>query len=114
MARKRIYYKWEVPTSVVKIVNSICADYERRERLIKYSATTGAVLTKAVELNAVVDKALEEIEPGIRRDIIKDISLGRGYNKSNCCVIMQNETYYRRRRKLVHDIAVALSLIDNK
>jgi hypothetical protein len=111
MARKRIYYKWEIPTSVVKIVNSICADYERRERLIKSSAITDAVLAKAVELNAIVDKELEHIEPGIRREIIRDISEGRGYYKSGCCVIMDKNAYYRRRRKLVHDIAVTMSLI---
>ena len=111
MARQRIYFKWEIPTTVVKIVNSICADYERREKLIKYSTVTGAVLERMVELNAIVDKALEDIEPGIRREIISDISEGRGYYKSGCCVIMDKNAYYRRRRKLVHDIAVTMSLI---
>lgn len=113
MARTRIYYKWDIPGSVVIIVNAVLADYARREKIIRDANASEAVLKKAVELNAIVDKALEDIEPGIRREIIRDISLGRGYNKSNCCVLMQNETYYRRRRKLVHDIAVSLSLINS-
>lgn len=111
MSRQKMYFRWEIPSTVVKIVNSICADYERREKIIKYSVETGAVLEKSIELNAIVDKALEDIEPGIRREIITDISEGRGYNKSGCSVIMGKNAYYRRRRKLVHDIAVTMSLI---
>jgi hypothetical protein len=64
-----------------------------------------------VELNAIVDKALEDIEPAIRKEVIRDISEGRGYYKSACCVVMDKNSYYRRRRKLVHDIAVKMSLI---
>ena len=111
MARRRMYFKWEIPTTVVNIVYSICADYDRRERIIKYSSVTGAVLDRMVELNAIVDNALEDIEPGMRREIIKDIAEGRGYNKSNCCVMMDKNSYYRRKRKLVHDIAATMSLI---
>ena len=111
MARQRIYFKWEIPSTVVKIVNSICADYDRREKIIKYSTVTGAVLEKSIELNAIVDKALEDIEPGIRKEIISDIAEGRGYYRSGCFVIMEKNAYYRRRRKLVHDIAVTMSLI---
>ena len=111
MARQRLYFKWEIPSTVVKIVNSICADYDRREKIIKYSTVTGAVLEKSIELNAIVDKALEDIEPGIRKEIISDIAEGRGYYRSGCSVIMEKNAYYRRRRKLVHDIAVTMSLI---
>lgn len=111
MARQRIYWKWNIPSTVVSIVNSICADYGRREKAIRCSSANTEVIIRMIELNAIVDKALEDIEPGIRKEIMRDISEGRGYYKSGCCVIMEKNTYYRRRRKLVHDIAVAMSLI---
>lgn len=111
MARHQVYFKWEIPSSVVKIVNSICADYDRREKLISCSKVTGDVLEHLIKLNAVVDDALADIEPGIRREVLNDITEGRGYYKSGCCVIMDKNSYYRRRRKLVHDIAVAINLI---
>ena len=111
MSKHRTYFKWEIPSTVVKIVNSICADYDRRELIIQHSSACGDVLEKMIELNTIVNNALESVEPGIRKDIIKDISEGRGYFKSNCCIIMEKNTYYRRRRKLVHDIAVLMNLI---
>lgn len=111
MARKRMFFKHEIDSRVVQIVNAIIADYDRRENLIKYSTVTGPVLDRLVELNAIVDRALEDIEPGMRRDIVQDITFGRGFYKSNCCVMMEKNTYYRRRRKLVHDIAVEMHLI---
>lgn len=111
MSRKRIYYNWEIPRSVVNIVQSICADYERRQKMIECSTTTEVSLDRIVELNNVVDCALEEIEPGIRKEIMRDITERRGYYRSGCCVIMDKNSYYRRRRKLVHDIAVTLQLI---
>ena len=111
MARPKMYFKWEIPTSVVDIVKMVCADYDRRERMIKYSTITGAVLAKYVELNAIIDKALEDIEIGIRRDMLEDIQQGRGYEFSAASPFLAKNTYYQRKRKLIHDIARGLSLI---
>lgn len=109
--KKKVYYSWEIPTSVVRMVAAICADYERRDKVIRYSSTTGAVLDRNVELNAAVDSALDEVEVGVRNDILHDISEGIGYNRSAVACMMSKDAYYRRRRKLVHDIAVNLALL---
>lgn len=111
MARKRIYYRWDIPSSVVIIVNAVLADYARREKIIRDANASEAVLNKAVELNALVDAALEDIEPVLRKDIVSDITDGRGYNRSSCSMILHKDSYYNRRRKLIHDIAVAMRLI---
>lgn len=111
MAREKMYFSWEIPTSVVCMVNAICADYERRERAIKYSNITGAVLARYIELNSVIDNALQEVEVGIRADLLRDIADGRGYNRSPTQCVVSKNTYYRRRRKLIHDIAKELSLL---
>ena len=111
MARYRTYFKWEIPSGVVAIVKAVCADYERRERAIRYSNITGEVLSRYVELNAVIDNALEEVEIGIRRDLLEDIREGRGYDFSATSPFLAKNTYYQRKRKLIHDIAEGLFLI---
>ena len=111
MAREKMYFSWEIPASVVHVVNAICADYERRERAIKYSNITGTVLARYIELNSVIDGALQEVEGGIREGLLRDISEGRGYTRSSIQHIVSKNTYYRRRRKLIHDIARNLSLL---
>ena len=111
MAREKMYFSWEIPTSVVGMVNALCADYERRARAVRSSSVTGAVLETYVQLNAVIDEALEEVEVGIRKDLLRDISEGRGYARSGAQLQVSKNTYYRRRRKLIHDIAKLLSLL---
>ena len=111
MPKQRTYFKWEIPTSVVEIVKTICADYDRRERMIKHSSITGAVLDRYIELNAIIDKALESVETGIRRNLLEDVQRGRGYDFSAASPFIAKNTYYQRKRKLIHDIALGLSLI---
>ena len=111
MARQKMYFKWEIPTSVVDIVKTVCADYGRRERMIKHSTITGDVLARYVELNAVIDKALEDVEVGIRDAMLEDIHKGRGYDFSAASPFLAKNTYYLRKRKLIHDIAEGLHLI---
>ena len=111
MARQKMYFKWEIPTSVVDIVKTLCADYDRIERMIKHAAITGAVLEKYVELNSIIDKALEDVEAGIRRTLLEDIKNGRGYDFSAASPFLAKNTYYQRKRKLIHDIAQGLALI---
>lgn len=109
--RRKVYGSWDIPPGVVRVVISICADYDRREREIKYSAVTGAVLSRHVELNAAVDRALEDVEPSLREDMLRDVAQGNGYNRSTIAVALSKNAYYRRRKKLVYDIAVNLSLV---
>lgn len=111
MSRQKMYFKWDIPTSVVDIVKTVCADYDRRERMIKHSAITGAVLERYVELNSVIDRALEDVEVGIRRSMLGDIQKGRGYDFSAASPFLAKNTYYQRKRKLIHDIAQGLSLV---
>ncbi len=111
MARNKLYFTYDVPTSITRVVNAVCADYERRERAIKYSAITGDTLDKYIELNAAVDRALEDVEVGLRKILLDDISSGRGYYKSSAVCLVSKNAYYCRRRKLIHDIATSLSLI---
>lgn len=111
MARQKMYFKYEIPTSIVEIVKVVCSDYDRREKQIKHGIVTGDVLATYVRLNNIVDCALEDIEVGIRKDILKDIQYRRGYDFSPASPLISKNTYYRRKRKLIYDIAVGLALI---
>lgn len=111
MAKQKMYFKYDIPTSVVEMVKAVCLDYNRRERAIKYGTITGEVLDKYIMLNASVDKALEEIEVGIRKEILDDIGNKRGFQFSAASMLISKDAYYRRRRKLIYDIAKELALL---
>jgi hypothetical protein len=108
MPKKKIYYRHEIPSSVVNIVKSVCADYDRRALLIR----SGAPLSQRyVELNGAIDRALEFVECGIRRTILDDIHLGRGYGYSPASAILSKNAYYARKVKAVYMIACELKLL---
>ncbi len=109
--RADTYKGHEVPGGVVSIVKAICADYRRRESRIRRGNLSVDTLRIYVALNSVVDKALEDVEVGVRRDILNDLCQKRGYDGSPCGGYMGKNTYYRRKRKLVFDIAKELHLI---
>ena len=112
MPKQRIYIRYDVPLSVVLMVNAICGDYKRRALEIERNRMPSTVLENYARLNGIVDKALEDIEEGFRREMLRDISEGRGYGKSGIQIILSKNAYYRRRRKLVYDIAKDLLLIE--
>lgn len=108
---RRKKYRHNLPASVANVVKSICADYGRREEAIKFSAITGPVLARYVELNAAIDTALEAVEAGIREQLLADIASGTGYENSNLAALMAKNTYYSRKEKVVREIARGLALI---
>jgi hypothetical protein len=111
MARQKMYFKYDIPTSVVELVKAVCSDYNRRERAIKFGSITGEVLDRYIFLNTAIDKALECIEAGIRKDMLSDISKKRGFQFSAASMLISKDAYYRRRRKLIYDIAKELALL---
>ena len=111
MARQKMYFKWDMPTSIVEIVKAICADYDRRERAIKFGNVAGDVLMKYVELNNVINNALQAVEVGIRTELLRDIQNRRGYEHSAAALIIAKNTYYNRKKKLIYDIAKDLRLL---
>ena len=111
MAKPRIYHKWEIPRTVVELVRAVCDDYDRRSRMIQFGSVDGEVLEAYIALNRAVDKALEDVEAGIRKSVMSDICCRRGYHFSQASPFLAKNTYYARKRKVIHDIAVELALI---
>lgn len=112
MARPRLYRKWNVPENVVDIVKAVCADYDRRKRAIRASLLTAEVSEEYIRLNNAIDSSLDEnIEEALREYILTDIQLNRGYESSPASPYYAKNTYYQRKRKVIHDIAKSLYLI---
>lgn len=109
MSRRRVFGRWEIPPTVVEIVKSICADYDRRAIAIQTAAEDVVNTYKA--MNDAIDHAMQDIEPAIRRTMLEDIYNGRGYAYSPVSAVMSSRPYYARKRKMVHDIALELHLI---
>ncbi len=112
MGRKREYYKWQIPGSVVAIVESLCADYERRKAVISMGGAEETVLAEYRRLNDIIDAALEDVEQGVRKYMLCDVANHSGYVLSQASLFFAKNTYYARKRKLVHDIAAGLKLIE--
>lgn len=101
-------YKYELPHTVVNLVEAVCADYDRRNVVI---TAGGAPSEMTKELNRAVDAGLAEIEECLRRDLRRDIGLNRGYHFSPLSEVMSYVTYYKRKKKAIYQIAVELKLI---
>lgn len=102
-----MYRKYNIPRTVATVVNAICADYARRAKEL----SNGTATSECERLNAIVDDALENVESGIRKQLLYDISHKIGYRRSAVRSMLAPNTYYARREQVVHDIAVAVGLI---
>ena len=109
--RPRIYHRWEIPKTVVLLVRALCADYTRRQIAIEKKTVDEKVLEEFVRINSAIDRALEGIDPGIRSTMLSDIIFGRGYDSSSAAIYICKESFFNRKRKFVHDVAVELNLI---
>ena len=111
--KKNAKRKWDhaIPSSIVHIVYAICADYDRRACVTESNGYDGAVVQECHRLNTIVDNAMDDVECGIRRHMLNDIIYARGYERSPCACFIAKNTYYARRRKVIHDIAFALNLL---
>lgn len=109
--RPRKYYDWTIPRSVVTVVRAVCADYERRRIAIEKKVVDDRVREEYVRINNVIDAALDDVEIGIRFTLLEDVVSGKGYEGTIASPFLAKNSYYNRKRKLVHDIAVGLNLI---
>ena len=112
MSRRRMYFAWEMPTGVVDVVRAICADYTRRSVALTQDAIPEHVREVYARLNEAIEAALSDVEPGLRKTLLDDVGRHRGYDFSKISPYVAKNTYYNRKRKLVHDIARSLSLIE--
>ena len=103
MGRRRMYRDIELPREVVMCVKALLAEEEREKRL-GISTDLGARVAIAM---GIADKNLERVVALI---LVDDIAKGRGYDSSKLSLEMDLGTYYRRKKRYIFDVAVALGL----
>lgn len=111
MGRNKIYFKYDDPITVVRIVEAIVSDVPRKERVINYSSERPELLANYIEINSIIQEAVAKFEPTLCRAIMNDIIDHIGYEKSNAAMYASKGAYYRRKRMFIHDVAVALMLV---
>lgn len=111
MARPVVFEKHDMPKAVVVIVKAICADYKRRCYILRSVKTPNEVKDRCLEFNKAVEKAITEVEEGIRKDLINDIATSKGYERSEIQYFISKEAYYNRKNKIIWDIAKELRLL---
>lgn len=111
MARPVVFEKHDMPKAVVLIVKAICADYKRRCYILRNRKTPNEVKDRCIEFNNAVEKAITEVEEGIRKDLINDIATNTGYERSEIQYFISKEAYYNRKNKIIWDIAKELRLL---
>ena len=114
MARRKMYFRYEIPTNVVCLVKILCIDYERRELALKDHKLSPSTLDEYRRLNGAIDTALLELEVGIRKIMLNDVQHNRGFEHSRASSFIAKNTYYSRKRKLIYDIAKELKLYEKK
>lgn len=109
--RPKQFYKYELPSGVVKVVRAQCADYKRKEIAIKQGGIEEEIMQVYITTNEAIKRALGEIEEPCRDSFLSDIAENRGYDKSQSQWMLSRNAYYARKRKAIYDIAKFLLLI---
>ena len=112
MGRPRVFGKHDLPREVVGVAVAVIADYDRRAREIKRGALSEGLLSSYTRYNAIVDSALTAIEDAARREMLSDISVGRGWHTSRIGYMYTLRSYYIRKREVIYLTAVGLGLIE--
>ena len=103
--------RWGVPRGIADIVISLCADYDRRKTCVTRSIVPPSVQKAYEGINSIIDQALENVEPGMRQDLLTDIQMHRGYMYSPASVYISKNAYYSRKRMVIYTIAKFFNLV---
>lgn len=110
MRRREFPAAGDVDTGVAAIVRAVIRDYKRREKEIRIGIKDARVLDNFRALNAAIDLAMACVEDDLRPILLDDIVRGRGYLSSKAVTRISKNGYYRRRRKVIADVARAMLL----
>ncbi len=108
---RRKYDLVPIPSHVYDIANSVIAGYEARKKTINYNKCSQKVKERYISLNEIVDEVFDSLEPGLREELLKDMVARQGYKYSDAATFISANAYYRRKRKVIYELAQKLSLI---
>ncbi len=100
--------RYDLPRNVCDACLAILGDYRRRATEIERGKLPARVLDTYAELNRLCDRAAYDIQPSVRKAIMKDIELRRGWELSELGPIYEKKSYYNCKRKIVKRLAINL------
>ena len=103
-----------ITKTALRVIESLCADYPRRKRIIEcdFRTQTGDAAVEAfMQTNGVIDKALEVVDEGLREYILSDIINKNGYERSMASPFIAKNSYYRQRNDAIKQMALLFHLI---
>lgn len=111
MQKKTRTVLYKLPSTVVALVEALCADYWRRERALRGGVDDIVLRAEFIKLNAAVDQAMDEVELSVRESLLSDIGSKCGYRRSRLSLIMSKPAYYRRKGDVIRKVAKNLNWI---
>ena len=100
------------------LVRTVCADYDRRARLIERGMVTPRAKEMYATLNEAIDQALLGVyertrayAPDFHKQMRTDIALCRGYARSPLSGTMSEGSYKKYKRQCKNEIAQTLLLL---
>jgi hypothetical protein len=100
--------------TVLDLIQTLCADYPRRKRIIECkfrTVTTDEAVARFKRLNDVIDDAMKQVDVGIREYVLSDIACRNGYNKSMASPFISRTSYYRQKNNALLEMAKGFDLI---
>lgn len=111
-----------IPEGIVRIVNALYADFDRRAKYISSGVTDESFDECAYApedrrrrmqlLNQILVKSVRAVcEESIADTMLFDLKHDIGYEKSALSLVMSHKTYYHRKRSVKLEAAARLGLI---
>ena len=101
-----------------QLIRTVCADYERRARLVRREMISPRMQEMYVSLNAAIDGAMSDVyertrvyAPKFSEQMRADIAECRGYARSPLSGLMSEGSYKKYKRMCKTEIAEALLLL---
>lgn len=100
----------KLPCTLSKMAEAVIADYPRRSIALAANDISEATRKQYLQYNVAVDMAVDFLEPTLRDIMLDDVVNKRSYYKSSASNIICRNAYYRRRDKMLYNVAVALKM----
>lgn len=111
LGRRKVFFKHDVPISVIVFVRAICADYKRRKQVLFTGKCSPQVAEEYNRINNIIDNCLSDLEKPVRMTLLQDVAERKGYYCSYSRMCLSKGAYYNRKNKLIYDIAHELHYI---
>ena len=108
---RKKYDIFKVPTHAKILVTAMIAGYRARQKAIDMKTVSDKVAATYENLNYCIDKAIESMEPGLRNIMLYDFEHRVGFKYSDACTFISANSYFRRKRRLIYDVAKMVNLI---